>query len=133
MNRTLNVAVLVSSVVITSLVLFTLFAFAPHSNASSAPGLGATVSSSTLENLSGGGENIIQATSTYTCAARIISTEGSAIMLTFTQAAGQNPTGALGTWQAASTTVAYDSGLYGCNAISAYSYTAQNLMVTVTQ
>lgn len=132
MTRTYSIAALVSSIVLTSFVVFALFAFAPRSNASSAPGLGATVSSSTIKAVSSTA-SIVSATSTYTCAARVISTQGSAVMLTFTQAFGETPTGSYGSWQPASTTVAYDSGLYGCNAISAYSYTAQNIMVTITQ
>ena len=101
-------------------------------HASSTPGLGATVSSSTQETV-GTTAGIVAATSTYTCAARIISTQNSPIMLQFSQFQGGAPTGGAGLWQAASTTVAYDSGLYGCNAISAYSYATQNIQVVVTQ
>jgi len=53
--------------------------------------------------------------STSTCNARIISTATTTLMLTFTDK--DTPTGTFGTLQAASTTVVYDSGQYGCGQI----------------
>lgn len=65
------------------------------------------------------------------CAARIISTGSNPIMLAFTSAiltstatSTTNPSGSNGFQQAASTTVAYNSGLYGCPAVTAYGFTA---------
>jgi hypothetical protein len=53
-------------------------------------------------------------------------------MLTFNDYAGQTPTGAFGHLQAASTTVVYDSGLYGCGAVKIYGFDA-NSVITVTE
>ncbi len=66
---------------------------------------------------------------TSTCAARIVSTTGnSAIMITFTDK--DTPSGLFGHWQAASTTVAYDSGQYGCGKVKIYSFSSQNITVS---
>jgi hypothetical protein len=114
-----------------ALIAFFSFNFIHSAKASAPAGLGATIASSTLETVSTTA-TIVAATSTIDCAARIITTSGnSAVMLTFTQQNGDTPTGSNGVWQAASTTVAYDSGLYGCNAISAYSYSSQFVKVMV--
>lgn len=72
------------------------------------------------------------ATST-SCAARIISTNNSAVKLTFGDADGDVPTGTNGIWQAASTTEAYDGGIFGCGAVKIYSYVAQTVNATETQ
>ena len=103
--------------------------------AESIPGVPASIATTT--NLSVGPAATLAIASTTnssgspaTCASRIISTGSSAVMLTFTDKQGQSPTGLFGYWQAASTTVAYDSGLYGCDAVKVYSYTAQNITVS---
>jgi hypothetical protein len=71
------------------------------------------------------------ATSTN-CASRIITTAAQPIMLTLNDYAGHTPTGSFGHLQAASTTVVYDSGLYGCGAVKIYGFTA-NTVITVTE
>lgn len=53
---------------------------------------------------------------TSTCAARIITTGDNPIRLTFSDNQAARPTNVFGTLQAASTTVEYDSGIYGCGA-----------------
>ena len=75
--------------------------------------------------------SLIYATST--CGARIISTGTSAIMLTFSDAQGAVPTGVNGIWQAASTTVSYSNGTYGCSAVRAFSYTTATTTVVETK
>lgn len=66
---------------------------------------------------------------TSTCQARIITVPGtSAIMMTFNDK--YTPTGSFGITQAASTTVAYNSGIYGCGALKIFSFAAQNITVT---
>lgn len=70
---------------------------------------------------------------TSSCTGRVISTRESAIMLTFSDNQGQVPTGLYGHVQAASTTVAYDAGTYGCGAFKAFSFTAQNLTLMETR
>lgn len=64
---------------------------------------------------------IISATSTG-CTARSISTTGKGLMLTFDDS--KTPTGTFGTWQAASTSVLYDAGQWGCGIIRAISQDA---------
>lgn len=67
------------------------------------------------------------------CASRIISTSNSAIMLAFSSAASTSLSGTVGNWQAASTTVAYDSGLYGCGYWTVYAYATTTLTITETR
>jgi disulfide bond formation protein DsbB len=68
---------------------------------------------------------------TSTCAARTITTSASPVMLTFSDITGQTPTGSLGHLQAASTTVTYDAGLYGCGRLKVYSDATQ--LITVSE
>lgn len=70
---------------------------------------------------------------TSSCAARIISTRESAITLTFSDNQGAVPTALFGHVQPASTTVAYDGAVYGCNAVKIYSFTTQNVTLTETR
>ena len=98
----------------------------------SAPsGLAASFSSASSTDVSSTVGTIFATSSN--CAARVISTDDSAIMLTFSQKDGEEPTGNVGHWQAASTTAVYDSGIYGCDAVRAYSYTSQNVQVYETR
>lgn len=92
-------------------------------------GFAATVATTSVSAIAAGGINTLVATST--CSATIITAQ-TAIMLTFSDYVGQSPTGLFGVLQAASTTIAYDSGLYGCGLIKAFSYAAQSLTVTRT-
>jgi hypothetical protein len=77
------------------------------------------------------------ATSTAQCNSRIITVGGaSSLMLVFGDTSNGDLssttlTGTVGHWQAASTTVAYDSGLYGCGRVSARSYA--DVPVTISQ
>jgi len=50
-------------------------------------------------------------------------------MVGFSDAQGFVPNVAKGFYQAASTTVAYDSGLYGCDAVRIYSFATQQITV----
>lgn len=72
----------------------------------------------------------ILAIATSSCSARIISTTASPIMIGFTDAQGFVPSGVQGFLQAASTTVAYDSGQYGCGAVRIYSYVSGSITVS---
>ena len=62
-------------------------------------------------------------TTAQSCTARVISTVGQPIMLSF---GSTTPTATEGHMQTASTTVAYDSEIYGCGYIRAFGY-AQNV------
>ena len=104
--------------------------FQPDSTNASAPaGAQAPVATSSAITMPANSAVAIAATSS--CAARIITTSGQAVMLTFSSRSGQAaPTGSYGHIQAASTTVAYDSGLYGCDLLRAYSFGAQALTIS---
>ena len=95
--------------------------------ASSPPGLPATVATSSQAAVS---TTAIPLIATSTCSARIITTFASPVMLTFSDYANQTPTGVFGHLQAASTTVAYDSGQYGCGLVKGYSFASQTITVT---
>ena len=86
-------------------------------------GLEATVATTSQLNIGAGG--VITLLATSTCTSRVVTTSGSAVMLTMTDRLGQTPDGDFGHLQLASTTIAYDSGLYGCGLIKAYSFGAQ--------
>jgi len=92
-------------------------------------GLPASIASSSAPSLSAVTATSIFATST-SCTARIISTQAGYLMLTFSDYAGQSPAGSFGHYQAASTTVAYDSGQVGCGLVKAYSNIAQKITIT---
>ena len=97
---------------------------------SAPPGAPATVATSTAQSVTVAVAELLFATSS--CSSRIVSTQGDAIKLTFSDFRGDVPSQTVGHVQAASTTVAYDSGLYGCNAVKVYSYGTQSLQVTET-
>jgi|CXWL01.1.fsa_nt_gi hypothetical protein len=67
-----------------------------------------------------------------TCNSRIITTYASPIMIGLTDLIGFVPSGVSGHLQLASTTVAYDSGIYGCSAWRVYSFTSQAITVSET-
>lgn len=70
---------------------------------------------------------------TSTCAARVVTTSAQPIMMTFSDYSGQTPTGSFGHLQAASTTVVYDSGQYGCGLYKIYSFGTQLITVSETR
>lgn len=86
-------------------------------------GLAAGVASSTEQTVSTSAVTIFATSSN--CVNRVISTNASDIKLTFTQKEGRSPDSDTGVVQLASTSVAYDSGLWGCDAVQAYSYSSQ--------
>lgn len=67
---------------------------------------------------------------TSSCAARIITTVASPIMITFSDNQGKVPSGIFGHLQPASTTVVYDSGQYGCGAVRIYSFVSSAITVS---
>lgn len=68
---------------------------------------------------------------TSSCSARVVSTTNKPIMLTFSDYAGQTPTGVFGVLQAASTTVVYDSGQYGCGLVKGISFDATSNITVI--
>lgn len=72
-------------------------------------------------------------TATSTCVSRIVTTDGNTgVMFTFGDETGQTPNlaGTLGHFQAASTTIVYDSGTYGCGRWKAISDPASAITIT---
>ena len=125
MNQIISkVAMSIGSRAVIALVAYILLSGAMTANASAPSGLPATVATTSVETLS---TTALTLFATSTCAARIITTSGQAIMLTFSDNQGAVPTGSFGTLQAASTTVVYDSGHYGCGAVKGYSFASQAL------
>lgn len=103
-------------------VLLTLSYFTSNKVKASAPtGLPATIATSSNPAVSTTAVTII---ATSTCSARVISTASTSLMLTFSDYANQTPTAIFGVYQAASTTVVYDSGQYGCGLVKAYANAA---------
>ncbi len=120
-------------VLATAIIMLAFVLTAPRfAGASAPPGLQADVLNATSSNpaVTTTGALII---ATSSCSARIITTTASPIMLTFSDNQGKIPTAFYGHLQPASTTVAYDSGIYGCGAVKAYSFVAQNISVTETR
>lgn len=101
------------------------------SSASAPSGLPATVATSTSPTVTTT-QKLVFATSSA-CAARIITSRTAPLMITFSDVQGKTPTGVIGHQQAASTTVAYDSGLYGCGAVRIYAYASSVITVTETR
>ncbi len=102
--------------------------FASMNASASAPtGLPATIATSSNPTV---GTTALIIIATSSCAARIITTSASPVMLTFSDYANQTPTGSFGHLQAASTTVVYDGGQYGCGLVKAYSFTTQVITVS---
>ena len=117
-----------------ALTAFLIFQNAQRVDGAAFTGLAASVSSSTPNYSLAAGVNTLFASSTG-CTARIISTQGGTggVMLTFSDYIGQSPTGISGHYQAASTTEVYDSGLYGCGKVRAWSFTTGIIGLTETQ
>ncbi len=99
-----------------------------RAEASAPTGLPATIATSS--NLTLAAVTSLSVFATSTCAARIVTTSGSAVMMTFSDRVGDVPTGSFGHLQPASTTVAYDSGQYGCGLVRILSFGAQFITVS---
>jgi hypothetical protein len=91
-------------------------------------GLPAVVGTSTTQHLVAATPTLVFPTSTN-CAARVITTASSSIQISFSDKQSLVPGVTAGHMQAGSTTVAYDSGLYGCDAVRIYSWTAQKITI----
>lgn len=109
-----NKIFLSSTVALFVVTLFALGMFSTNQAHATAGFLPATVATSSNPAMTANIAQVLIATST--CSARIISTASTSLMLTFRD--GDTPTGLFGVYQAASTTVVYDGGQYGCGQIS---------------
>lgn len=80
-------------------------------------------------------ENTLVFTSTDRCSSRIISTVGTSIMINFATTSAQATSTAylsefVGHVQGASTTIAYDSGIYGCPAVGIFGVASTTIRIT---
>lgn len=125
------VAFLITSILCTAIALFA-FSYSQVAVGSAPSGLSAFVASSTVRNLTTS-PSLLMATSSSNCSARIITTASSTVFLTFSDRYTQPVSSSNGHIQLASTTVAYDSGIYGCDAINVISLGIQTVTVTETR
>lgn len=105
---------------------------APKSG-SAHPGLAASVATTSNPTVTTSPSLAVATTTGGNCSARIITTYAQPIMITFSDVQGKVPSGTFGHYQPASTTVAYDSGLYGCDAVRIYSFASQAITVSETR
>lgn len=104
--------------------------YANLAGASAEPGVASTVATSSSVAVTATAKEVF---ATSTCLSRVISTASSTIRVTFSNFSNQTPTAFFGHVQAASTTVAYDSGLYGCGLLKVYSYEPSLITVSETR
>lgn len=121
------------------------FLYAPAQTAlgGAFPGTASRVSTATTTTVGPQGSGVVKTqifASNVQCKSRVISTDGtSAIRISFNDIptagnVGSTTVGAsVGTIQLASTTVAYDSGIYGCATWNAWAYASTTLTLTETQ
>lgn len=112
----------VSALALVAMAIF--WAVSEPAKSSAPPGLQVNVATSSTF-LVGNIAKIL--TATTTCSARIITTTGNAVMLSwYANALQGTSTPIIGTIQAASTTVAYDAETYGCGQMSVIGVTLSN-------
>ena len=133
MNKNLNMTISSGVALVGMLVLAVLFIGLIINQPKEASGASPTgtankIATSTFVASTADTVQLLFATSTN-CTSRVIGTQ-SEIKLTFSDSIGQRPTGANGHIQVASTTVVYDSGLYGCDAIYVYPYGTDTISIS---
>jgi energy-coupling factor transporter transmembrane protein EcfT len=131
MSKKLRAPIIIALVGFAALALIIL-SNAQLARASAPSGLSSTVATSSKLAVSTAATTVI-ATSTNVCASRIIGTTGTPIMVIVGDETGLVPSGTLGLPQAASTTVVYDGGQFGCGAIKVYAFAATTIHVTETR
>lgn len=119
--------ILASAAIVLTLLVLIGYTEYQTAHASAPSGLQATIATTSNPTVNTTAALVI---ATSSCSARIITTYASPIMITFSDVQGSIPTGLFGHLQAASTSIAYDSGLYGCGAVRIYSFVAQNITVS---
>lgn len=128
MEQTLPKPFLYGAIILTVLFLVYVIGFSTTGTLGGAPqGLGATVATSSNPVIGTSGVILF---STSTCAARVITTVASPIMLTFSDYSAQTPTATFGHLQLASTTVTYDSGQYGCGLFKAFGFVSSAITIS---
>lgn len=133
-----TVAGVIAGAVICAVLTFVGFSTMRVAFASAPSGLNAVVVSATTTQV-GPQQNITLFSANTTCASRIVRTQGVEVYLTFGDTV---PTGAIastsltavvGFFQAASTSVAYDSGLYGCGRMTGEALASTTITVAELQ
>ena len=128
---TLTIKTLVTLLITASLFAIALLvgiAFSTTNQANAAAGqLPATIATTSALTVN---TTVSRVFATSSCAARIITTTASPIMIGFTDYQGFIPTALIGHLQAASTTVSYDANMYGCGAVRVYSFVAGTITVS---
>lgn len=123
MNITLKqksiLSLVASSVLFVAILFFiSVLAGAKNVGATAPAGLNAQVATSSTLAVGPGNNMYALGTTTresaFQCAARVISTTGQPIMISFAALSSTTLSQVVGHQQPASTTVAYDGGLYGC-------------------
>lgn len=108
--------------------------FLPKANSAAPNGTYTRWATSSLETVNNTAPVTIFATSTSACISRIITTDGEAIFIKFGDHAGFTLTKDDGHLQAASSTITYDSALYGCGMWQGMSATASTtVQITATE
>jgi hypothetical protein len=129
MGKNLASALIGTAVFVFAMLAVLVFQETKIASASAPSGLPATVATSSTivvgPNLVGTGILPVLFKADGTCDARVISTVGQPILLSFAVLSSTTPENAGGgVLQAASTTVSYDGGIYGCGLVSAYGFGA---------
>lgn len=128
MTRPFNLFLIVMSTLVLGVATYLFIESIPFVHGEAPSGLQATVATSSNPVVNTTASLVVASS---TCAARIISTTGtSGIMISFADTSAGAPNGLYGHYQAASSTVAYNSGLYGCGAVRIYSYATQSISVS---
>jgi hypothetical protein len=134
-------AVLFGSLIFAAFIFFMLLSSVRNADAAAPAGYNASVATTStlavgpLNNMYAFGvssSSVPSLEQRYTCAARVISTSGSAIMISFGSQSSTTLSQTVGHWQPASTTVAYDGGLYGCGYMSIRGVNASST-ITITE
>ena len=127
-NNRWSIVVILAAIALTA---FLVFQNASKVEGAAFTGLSTTIATTTNPSV-GTTALVIIATSTN-CASRIITSRAAPLMLTFSDYNNATPTATFGHLQPASSTVVYDSGLWGCGKVKAYAYTTDTITVTETQ
>lgn len=94
-------------------------------------GIAATFATSSAY-VAGTTENRLFATTTA-CTARLVTTTSQGVMITFSEKNAIVPTATIGHWQAASTSINYDAGVYGCDSWRVFGGGGGNSNLTVAE
>lgn len=135
MNNNKPILYILGAVVL-AVLAFMYFSQKPTSLGGAQPGIATSVAFATTTAV--GPQQNIQIFAASNCISRAISTAGSAIMVSFADPSNGNISsttlsGVIGSVQAASTTVVYDSGLYGCGRWFAYGFSSTTITTVSTR